>query len=86
MIAFASFNCGTLAAGETVSADVNFMSADSPGFSDATDVLLMSNNSLVATLFSAQAGILLSVLFVLFGRSRSLQNRAGRGQFSICPY
>ena len=42
--------------GETISADVNFVSNDSPSFTDFTSVSLVSGNSVVATLFTAQAG------------------------------
>ncbi len=45
-----------ITAGETISADVNFMSNDSPSFTDFTSVSLVSGNSVVATLFTAQAG------------------------------
>lgn len=45
-----------ITSGETVSADVNFMSNDSPPFQDSTIVSLVSGNSVVATLFTAQAG------------------------------
>lgn len=45
-----------ITAGETISADVNFMAVDIPGFADFANVFLMSSNSVVATLFSAQAG------------------------------
>jgi hypothetical protein len=48
-----SFN---IASGETISADVNFMSTDSPNFVDSGMVLLVSGTSVVATLFAAQAG------------------------------
>lgn len=48
-----SFN---IISGETISADVNFMSTDSPNFVDNSEVLLVSGNSVVSTLFAAQAG------------------------------
>jgi hypothetical protein len=46
----------SITSGQTVSADVNFMSDDFPRYEDYSTVWLVSGNSIVATLFSAQAG------------------------------